>query len=251
MTCFVFVSRTVRLAEKNKERKRQPRKRRREGEGEGRRRRERKGRRRGRREKRKERQRPVVVPWRAIYRAPNFFPSFFIPASRTPDGPHRLSFAFCLRRESCRMRAFHLSSCLSSSFCIDRPPNVSSPPLVFFAWIPILSPASRAYIPGHSFVESFSLPLSWPLFVARGRSGVRAVLAQMEEAKFRTRRNYGVHKVVRLMKSQFSVLPFCHGSRRSGGTVEGTECVSPRRAQKSGCGGIYARYANAPIEQNC
>lgn len=33
-------------------------------------------------ERRKKRLRPVVVPWRAIYRTPDFFSSFFIPSPR-------------------------------------------------------------------------------------------------------------------------------------------------------------------------
>lgn len=113
MTCFVFASRTVRLAEEIK--KGNDSREEEEEEGE-----------KSEEEERKERRDrgPVVVPWRAIYREPNFFPSFFIPASRAPGGPLRLFFAFCLRRESCRMRALHLPFYLSSFFCTDRPPHL-------------------------------------------------------------------------------------------------------------------------------
>lgn len=141
------------------------------------------------REKRKVRQRPVV-PWRAIYRTPDFFPSFFIPASRAPGGPLRLSFAFCLRRKSPH-------ACSSSSLlplvlflCTDRPTNVPSPsslsPSPFS-----LGPLPHVRVPGHSFVEFLPFLLSLPLLVARGWRGGIATLTQMEKEKRRMRRNYG------------------------------------------------------------
>lgn len=166
----------------------------------------RRGRRSGR-EKRKVRQRPVV-PWRAIYRTPDFFPSFFIPTSRAPGGPLRLSFAFCLRRKSPH-------ACSSSSLlplvlflCTDRPTNVPSPssssPSPFS-----LDSLPHVRVPGHSFVESlpflfFRCRSSW-----RGGGAVRRdAHADGKREKRTTRRNYSERKVVRLMKSQFSVLPF-------------------------------------------
>lgn len=191
---------------RNKERKRQPRRRRRRRRG---RRRRRRKRRRSRREKRKERQRPVVVPWRAIYRTPNFFPSFFIPASRAP-WPLRLSFAFYLRRESCRVRALHLPSCLSSFFCTDRPPKVPSPPRNPSSFSPGSRPPPPLHVrvPGHSFVESFRSSFRCRSSWRGGGAAFARYSAQMEEEKLRARRNYGERKVVWLMKSQFSVLPF-------------------------------------------
>lgn len=97
-------------------------------------------------ERRKKRLRPVVVPWRAIYRTPDFFSSFFIPSPRASRDylvsfspflslslffSHfflSISFAFHLRRKSPR-------ACSSSSFLLFvlfphrlRPPNVQSPP---------------------------------------------------------------------------------------------------------------------------
>lgn len=130
---------------------------------------ERRRERRSGREKRKVRQRPVV-PWRAIYRTADFFPSFFIPASRAPGGPLRLSFAFCLRRKSPH-------ACSSSSLLplvlflrTDRPTNVPSrsslSPSPFS-----LGPLPHVRVPGHSFVESLPFLLSLPFFVARGWRG--------------------------------------------------------------------------------
>lgn len=113
------------------------------------------------------RQRPVV-PWRAIYRTPDFFPSFFIPASRAPGGPLRLSFAFCLRRKSPH-------ACSSSSLlplvlflCTDRPTNVPSPsslsPSPFFPWPPASRACTRPF-----FCRISSVP---PFVTALGGAGV-------------------------------------------------------------------------------
>lgn len=87
----------------------------------------------------------------------------------------------------------------------SRPPRN---PLVFFSLGPGPRPPRLMCVyPAILLSNLFRSPLSLPLFVARGRRGVGAVLAQMEEEKLGARRNYGERKVVRLMKSQFSVLP--------------------------------------------
>lgn len=147
MTCFLFATRTVRTvhrrSKKKKEKKRQPSGRRERRSG---------------REKRKVRQRPVV-PWRAIYRTADFFPSFFIPASRAPGGPLRLSFAFYLRRKSPH-------ACSSSSLLplvlfllTDRPSNVPSRsesfPFAFFPWLPASRACTRPFFCRISSVPPF------------------------------------------------------------------------------------------------
>lgn len=224
---------------RNKERERQPRRRKRR-----RRRRRRRKRRRSRREKRKERQRPAVVPWRAIYRTPNFFPSFFIPASRAPGGPLHLSFAFCLRRESCRVRALHLPPCLSFFFCTDRPPNVPSPSKSPSSFSPGSQPSPPLHVrvPGHSFVESFPFLLSLPLFVERRRCGVCGTCAdggreaqsapELQRAQSRAANEVAIQR--------FTIRRFCHGSHLAGETAEGEECIGRRDE-------IYTRYA--PIDR--
>jgi len=141
MTCFVFATRTVRLAEEIKKGNDS------QEEEEEESRKEEAEERKERRDRGQSSSHGVRSTERLI-----FFPSFFIPASRASGGllslslSLSLSLAFCLCRESCRVRAFHLSLCPSSFFCTDRPPNISSStkPLVFFSWVPAPSPTSRA-----------------------------------------------------------------------------------------------------------
>lgn len=240
MFCVCVVHCTPRR--RNKEGERQPRRRRRKQRR--RRRRRRKRRRRSRRKKRKERQRPAVVPWRAIYRTPNFFLSFFIPSSRAPGGPLRLSFAFCLRRESCRVRTLHLPSCLSSFFCTDRPPNVSSLeiPIVFFSWVLAPSPASRACTR-----PFFCWIFSVPSFVATLR-GAGAARCLRYLRRWRKRSYKSVPELRRAQSraanevaiQRFTIRRFCRGSHRVGETAEGEECIGRHD-------GIYTRYA--PIDR--
>lgn len=106
-------------------------------------------------ERRKKRLRPVVVPWRAIYRTPDFFSSFFIPSPRASRdylvsfSPFlslslfffliffSLSLSPSISVESRRVHALHLPSCSSFFFRTDfvhptfsPPPPKSSPPFI-------------------------------------------------------------------------------------------------------------------------
>lgn len=151
-------------------------------------------------ERRKKRLRPVVVPWRAIYRTPDFFSSFFIPSPRASRdylvsfSPFlslslfffliffSLSLSPSISVESRRVHALHLPSCSSFFFRTDFVhPTFSPPPSHLTAFYPRLPPLHMR-VPGHSFVESFPVPpFVAALFGAWGRCGV--TLTRMEEKK--------------------------------------------------------------------
>lgn len=143
-------------------------------------------------ERRKKRLRPVVVPWRAIYRTPDFFSSFFIPSPRA-SRDYLVSFSPFLSLSLFFFSFFSLylfrlpspskvAACMLFIFLpalrsFSAPTSSTQrsvpPPQVLTAFYPRLPPLHMR-VPGHSFVESFPVPpFVAALFGAWGRCGDR------------------------------------------------------------------------------
>lgn len=109
-------------------------------------------------------------------------------------------------------------------------------PLAFFPWPPASRACTRPFFCRISSVPPFVAALRGAGVARRG-----ATFTQMEKEKRRTGRNYGERKVVRLMKSQFSVLPFADSTVSLIGLGKGpwgkNACVGPEGRRS----GIYTR----------
>lgn len=207
MTCFVFASRTVRFAEEikkgndNQEEEEENGEEEEEGEESEEEEAE-------ERKERRDRGQPSSHGVRSTERLIFFYPFSFLPPV-PPVGPSvSLSPSVSVEKVAACVHFIFLPVFRPFSALIVHPTSRPSKSPSSFSPGSQPPPPLHVRVPGHSFVESFPFPLSLQLFVERGRRGVCGTCADGGREAIRARRNYGERKVVRLMKSQFSVLPF-------------------------------------------
>jgi len=228
MTCFVFASRTVRLAEEIKKENDSQAEEGEENEEEEA----------EERKERRDRGQSSSHGVRSTERLIFFHPFSFQPPV-PPVGPSvSLSSSIFVEKV--------IACLLFISLPVFRPfstPIVPHKTPRLFSWIPAPSPASRACTRPF-FCRIFSPFRCHTLW--RGGGAVFTRYSYRWRKRSSERRNYSERKVVRLMKSQFNgftIRRFCRGSHRAGETAEGEECVSLWRARRGRRNGIYTRYA--------